>query len=121
MPPPPAKNKTTKTTNNKLQCYNKYQPLQDHVDSDLMEYISDGEESEQEYEETVKQNNNKKPPSLVIHGKIESHITFVKAIKDITNENFHIKYHEEITEIFTTQEQYTQIKTMLQAKGINTG
>lgn len=101
--PSEIKGKTTKVNKGQAHCYNKFQLLADQTDNgETMEYTTDEEETEQEHEVTGKQTKNKmkKPPPLVIHGKIDSHLIFVKAIKDITNEDFHIKYHEEITEVF---------------------
>lgn len=69
---------------------------------------------EEEHKENPGKNKNPKtrrPPPLVIHGNVTSHTEFIQALKNITNENFHIKYHENFTEVFTSNhEQYTLLK-----------
>ncbi|KAK2577594.1 hypothetical protein KPH14_012705 [Odynerus spinipes] len=44
----------------------------------------------------------KKSPPIVIHGRIGTHAKFLESLKNIITYKFHIKYHKDKTEVFTT-------------------
>lgn len=53
----------------------------------------------------------KKPPPLVVHDTVESHTKFVKILKDILSEKFHVKYHKDFAEVFTENHaEYEKLK-----------
>lgn len=43
---------------------------------------------------------NKKPPPLVLHGKVNDHKAFVQLIQQSVKDKFYIKYHEDNAEVF---------------------
>lgn len=117
-----AKSKKLKEAQNHVaECSNRYEVLADPAD--------DSDMSQEEEGEQIKDKNGKKnqPPKhtiqltpLVLHGKINSHAVFTKTLNDITNNEYHIKYHRDKTEIFTTtQEDYTRIMDMYKDRKID--
>jgi len=77
----------------------------------MNEYSTDDEDLECEQELNKIKNIKRRPPSLIIHGKIQTHMRFMKALKKIIKENFHVKYHEDFTEVFTSNlEQHSKLK-----------
>lgn len=111
-----------KTKVRQLTLSNRYELLANQNDDDDMETEDDTDE---EAQTGVKNNPNKssktkRPPPLVIHGKIKSHTEFMQALKDTIKENFHIKYHEDFTEVFTSNhEQYSLLKERWLTNKIN--
>lgn len=107
---------------NEIICTNKYAVLTDKEDDTKMDdYESNSEEEARSKDyESNKNTKARRPPLLVIHGKIENHEVFIKALKDTVKENFHIKNHNEITEVFTSNyKQFSLLKQKWQQSKIN--
>lgn len=55
----------------------------------------------------------KKTSPLVIHGEINNHYEFLKKVKNIVKDKFHIKYNKGYTEVFTKcKPDFQLLKTM---------
>lgn len=80
--------------------------------SDQVEDSTDSEKDETATNPTVETKIKiKKPPPLVLHDKVEVHHEFITKLKQIINTKFHVKYHKEFTEIFTTDmKDYEKLK-----------
>jgi len=87
----------------------------------MNEYSTDDEVLECEQEPNkIRNTKTRRPPPLVIHGKIQTHMEFMKALKEVIKENFHVKYHEDFTEVFTSNlEQHSKLKKIWQLRKIN--
>lgn len=47
----------------------------------------------------------------MVHDTVESHTKFVKILKDILTEKFHVKYHKDFAEVFTDNHaEYEKLK-----------
>jgi len=105
-----------------IPCNNRFEALTDKVDDvDMSECSTDEEnlECEQDSNKT-KNTKTRRPPPLVIHGKIQTHMEFMKALKEVIKENFHVKYHEDFTKVFTSNlEQHSKLKRIWQLRKIN--
>ena len=87
-------------TNNRFQVL---ENLQEKMDEDVNEteefqptkIISTSNNSNKPIKET-------KPPPIVIHGTINNHNAFLGRMKNLIKGTFHLKYHKNYTEIFTS-------------------
>ncbi|KAK2574878.1 hypothetical protein KPH14_012925, partial [Odynerus spinipes] len=84
---------------------NRYDPL---AEMETDEYKDDGSNTASDDSDNAIEITNppkpRKPPPLVVHGQIEEHTTFLRMLTDMLKEKFHIKYHKEFTEVFTTNQ-----------------
>jgi len=95
-----------------ISCNNRFKALADKEDDvDMNEYSTDDEDLECEQESSkIKNTITRKSSPLLIHGKIQTHMKFMKALKEVIKENFHVKYHEDFTKVFTSNlEQHSKL------------
>jgi hypothetical protein len=83
-------------TGNSVSLSNRFTPLSDNEEDEVVEVI---------------ETNKKKPPPLVLHGRINDHKKFINMLNKISNGEYHLVYLHEGTQIhFKTTEVYDKVK-----------
>lgn len=102
-----------------ISCSNRYEILSTEEDSDIEH---ENEHTMTHAETTTTKNTTqkiKKPTPIVIHGRIENHTKFMNTLKNTLSNKYHIKYHKDKTEVFTTsKEDYNKLKQEYQTNKI---
>lgn len=101
-----------------IKLSNKYEILSSIEDSDS-DSENESTKNAMKKDKTNKTKKIEKLPPLVIHGKVNENTLFINTIKEKLEAEFHIKYHQDTTEVFTTTvSDYEKLKTHWQESDV---